>query len=190
MMMTASPRRWLKPWMIARPKPCRLWFCTGARSEEHTSELQSRRDLVCRLLLEKKKVTRDKEYDLTKGKTGSRIAYFSANPNGEAENVKVILKPKPRLRILQFEKDFSEIDIRGREARVNILTKSEVHRIQLKQKGGSTLGGRKVWYDPDVFMLNYEGGGIYLGEFQGDDMILVGTKGGDYRICNCDLSNQ
>jgi len=134
-------------------------------------------------------VTRDKEYDLTKGKTGSRIAYFSANPNGEAETVKVILKPKPRLRILQFEKDFSEIDIRGRGAMGNILTKAEVHRIQLKQKGVSTLGGRKVWYDPDVFRLNYEGGGKYLGEFQGDDMILVVTKGGDYHICNFDLSN-
>src|SRR5690554_6856760 len=134
-------------------------------------------------------VTRDKEYDLTKGKAGSRIAYFSANPNGEAETVKVILKPKPRLRILQFEKDFSEIEIRGRGAMGNILTKAEVHRIQLKQKGLSTLGGRKVWYDPDVYRLNYEGGGKYLGEFQGDDMILVVTKGGDYHICNFDLSN-
>ena len=134
-------------------------------------------------------VTRDKEYDLTKGKSGSRIAYFSANPNGEAETVKVILKPKPRLRILQFEKDFSEIEIRGRGAMGNILTKAEVHRIHLKQKGLSTLGGRKVWYDPDVYRLNYEGGGKYLGEFQGDDMILVVTKGGDYHICNFDISN-
>ncbi len=134
-------------------------------------------------------VTRDKEYDLTKGKAGSRISYFSANPNGEAETVKVVLKPKPRMRILQFEKDFSEIDIKGRGAMGNILTKAEVHRIQLKQKGISTLGGRKVWYDPDVFRLNYEGGGDYLGEFQGDDMILVVTKSGDYHICNFDLSN-
>ena len=134
-------------------------------------------------------VTRDREYDITKGKTGSRIAYFSANPNGEAETVRVILKPKPRLRILQFEKDFSEIDIRGRGAMGNILTKAEVHRIQLKQKGVSTLGGRKVWYDPDVYRLNYEGGGNYLGEFQGDDMILVVTKKGDYHICNFDVSN-
>ena len=134
-------------------------------------------------------VTRDKEYDLTKGKSGSRIAYFSANPNGEAETIKVVLKPKPRLRILQFEKDFSEIDIKGRGAMGNILTKAEVHRIQLKQKGVSTLGGRKVWYDPDVFRLNYDGGGKFLGEFQGDDMILVVTKNGDYHICNFDLSN-
>jgi topoisomerase-4 subunit A len=134
-------------------------------------------------------VTRDKEYDLTKEKTGSRIAYFSANPNGEAETIKVILKPKPRLRILQFEKDFSEIAIKGRGAMGNILTKADVHRIQLKHKGLSTLGGRKVWFDPDVLRLNYEGGGKYLGEFQGDDMILVATRSGDYRICNFDLTN-
>ena len=134
-------------------------------------------------------VTRDKEYDLTKGKPGSRIAYFSANPNGEAETIKVILKPKPRLRIMQFEKDFSEIDIKGRSAMGNILTKADVHRIQLKHKGLSTLGGRKVWFDPDVLRLNYEGGGKYLGEFQGDDRILVVTRGGDYRVCNFDLTN-
>lgn len=134
-------------------------------------------------------VTRDKEYDLTKGKPGSRIAYFSANPNGEAETVKVILKPKPRLRILQFEKDFSDIEIKGRGAMGNILTKADVHRILLKQKGLSTLGGRKVWYDPDVLRLNYEGDGKYLGEFQGDDMILVTTRSGEYRVCNFDLTN-
>lgn len=134
-------------------------------------------------------VTRDKEYDLTKGKPGSRIAYFSANPNGEAETIKVILKPKPRLRILQFEKAFSEIDIKGRNAMGNILTKADVHRIQFKHKGLSTLGGRKVWFDPDVLRLNYEGGGKYLGEFQGDDMILVITRRGDYHICNFDLTN-
>ncbi len=134
-------------------------------------------------------VTREKEYDLTKGKTGSRIVYFSANPNGEAETIRVILKPKPRLRILQFEKDFSEINIRGKQAIGNILTKAEVHRIQLKQKGISTLGGRKVWFDPDVFRLNYEGGGNYLGEFQGDDKILVTTKSGEFHVCSFDLSN-
>ena len=134
-------------------------------------------------------VTRDKEYDLTRGKPGSRIAYFSSNPNGEAETIKVILKPKPRLRILQFEKNFSEIDIKGRNAMGNILTKAEIHRIQLKHKGLSTLGGRKVWFDPDVFRLNYEGGGKYLGEFQGDDKILVVSQNGDYHICNFDLSN-
>ncbi|NLX66163.1 MAG: DNA gyrase/topoisomerase IV subunit A [Bacteroidales bacterium] len=134
-------------------------------------------------------VTRDKEYDLTRGKPGSRIAYFSVNPNGEAETIKVILKPKPRMRILQFEKDFSEIEIKGRQAMGNILTKVEVHRIQLKQKGVSTLGGRKVWFDPDVLRLNYEGSGKFLGEFQGDDMILVVTTDGEYYICNFDLTN-
>ncbi|WP_019539712.1 DNA gyrase/topoisomerase IV subunit A [Proteiniphilum acetatigenes] len=134
-------------------------------------------------------VNRDKEYDLTRGKPGSRIAYFSVNPNGEAETIKVILKPKPRMRILQFEKDFSEIEIKGRQAMGNILTKAEVYRIQLKQKGVSTLGGRKVWFDPDVFRLNYEGSGKFLGEFQGDDMILVITTVGEYYICNFDLTN-
>ena len=134
-------------------------------------------------------VTRDKEYDVTRGKAGSRIAYFSANPNGEAETVKVILKPKPRMRILQFEKDFSEVDIRGKQAMGNILTKAEVHRIQLKQKGVSTLGGRKVWYDPDVFRLNYDGDGKYLGEFQGEDQILVISKSGNFYVSNFDLSN-
>ncbi|MGI6573655.1 MAG: DNA gyrase/topoisomerase IV subunit A [Fermentimonas sp.] len=134
-------------------------------------------------------VSRDREYDLTRGKPGSRVVYFSANPNGEAETIRVILKPKPRMRLLQFEKDFSEIAIKGRQAMGNILTKAEVHRIQLKQKGLSTLGGRKVWFDPDVFRLNYEGGGHYLGEFQGDDQILVTTKGGDFWVCNFDLSN-
>ena len=134
-------------------------------------------------------ITRDKEYDLTRGKPGSRIAYFSANPNGEAETIKVILKPKPRLRILQFEKDFSEVDIKGRDAMGNILTKAEVHRIQLKHKGLSTLGGRKVWFDPDVLRLNDEGVGNYLGEFQGDDRILVIRRSGDFYICNFDLTN-
>ncbi|MDR2816921.1 MAG: DNA gyrase/topoisomerase IV subunit A [Proteiniphilum sp.] len=134
-------------------------------------------------------VNRDKEYDLTRGEPGSRIAYFSVNPNGEAETIKVILKPKPRMRILQFEKDFSEIEIKGRQAMGNILTKAEVHRIQLKQKGVSTLGGRKVWFDPDVLRLNYEGSGKFLGEFQGDDMILVVTTAGEYYICNFDLTN-
>lgn len=134
-------------------------------------------------------VTRDKDYDLTRGKPGSRIAYFSANPNGEAETVKVYLKPKPRLRILSFEKDFSEIAIRGRGAIGNILTKSEVHKITLKQKGVSTLGGRKVWFDPDVIRLNYDERGIYLGEFHGDDKILVVLKNGDFYVTNFDLSN-
>ena len=133
-------------------------------------------------------VTRDREYDLTRGKPGSRIAYFSANPNGEAETVKVYLKPKPRMRILSFEEDFSEIAIRGRGAMGNILTKSEVHKITLKEKGVSTLGGRKVWFDSDVFRLNYEERGIYLGEFYGEDRILVILKNGDFYTSNFDVT--
>ena len=134
-------------------------------------------------------ITRDKEYDLTRGTDNSRVMYFSANANGEAETVKVTLKPKPRLRILQFEKCFSEIEIKGRQAQGNILTKADVHRIQLKQKGGSTLGGRQVWYDPDVMRLNYDGNGQYLGEFQSDDKILVITKNGEFHTCSFDLTN-
>jgi topoisomerase-4 subunit A len=134
-------------------------------------------------------ITRDKEYDVSRGTPGSRIVYFSANANGEAETVKVVLKPKPKMRLLQFEKDFSEIEIKGRAAQGNILTKAEIHRIQLKQKGVSTLGGRKVWFDPDVIRLNYDGNGKYLGEFQSDDKILVITENGDFNTCNFDLSN-
>ncbi len=134
-------------------------------------------------------ITRDRLYDATREKPGSRVVYFSANPNGEAETIKVILKPKPRLRILQFEKDFSEIAIRGRGAMGNILTKAEVHRITLKQKGLSTLGGRKVWFDFDVKRLNYNEEGQYLGEFHADDKILVVNDSGDFRTCSFDLSN-
>ncbi len=134
-------------------------------------------------------ITRDRDYDLTREKPGSKIIYFSANPNGEAETVRVILKPKPRMRITQFEKDFSEIAIKGRGAMGNLLTKADVHRIVLKQKGVSTLGGRKVWFDPDVLRLNYDGDGSYLGEFSGDDKILAVYKNGDFRTCSFDLSN-
>lgn len=134
-------------------------------------------------------VTRDKEYDVTQGKDGSRVLYFSANPNGEAETIRVILKPKPRQKILVFEKDFSEIVIKGRQSMGNILTKAEVHKISLKQKGGSTLGGRKVWFDNDVLRLNYDGRGKFLGEFQSDDLILVVHENGDFYTSNFDLSN-
>ncbi len=134
-------------------------------------------------------VTRDRLYDASREKVGSRVVYFSANPNGEAETIRVLLKPKPRLRILQFEKDFSEIEIRGRGAMGNILTKADVHRITLKQKGLSTLGGRKVWFDYDVKRLNYNEEGEYLGEFHADDKVLVINKNGDFRTCSFDLSN-
>ena len=132
---------------------------------------------------------RDKEYDLTRGTEGSRILYFSANPNGEAETVKVILKPKPRQKLLVFEKDFSEIAIKGRGSMGNILTKAEVHKITLKQRGSSTLGGRMVWFDQDVLRLNYDGRGEELGEFHSEDQILVIQPNGDFYATNFDLSN-
>lgn len=134
-------------------------------------------------------ITRDKEYDVTQGTDGSRITYFSANPNGEAETIRVILKPKPRQKILVFEKDFSDIVIKGRQSMGNILTKAEVHKISLKQKGGSTLGGRKVWFDQDVLRLNYDSRGKYLGEFQSDDQILVVNQNGDFYTSSFDVTN-
>lgn len=134
-------------------------------------------------------VTRDKEYDLTRGKTGSRIWYFSANPNGEAEVLRVTLKPKARMKRLMFDTDFGSLAIKGRDAMGNILTKFEIHRIVLKEKGLSTLGGRKIWFDSDVLRLNSDNRGNYLGEFQGDDQILVIYKNGEYQLYNFDLSN-
>jgi len=134
-------------------------------------------------------VTRDKEYDLTQGTPGSRIMYFSENPNGEAEVLRVTLKPKPRIKKLIFEVDFSELAIKGRASMGNILTKFEIHKIALKEKGVSTLGGRKIWFDEDVRRLNSDNRGKYLGEFTGDDMIFVIYKNGEYLICNFDLSN-
>ena len=134
-------------------------------------------------------VTRDREYDLTQGTPGSRVVYFTANPNGEAEVIKVTLKPNPRIRKITFEKDFSEIAIKGRQAMGVILSKYDVHKIALKQKGGSTLGGRKVWFDRDVLRLNYDGRGEYLGEFQSEDSILVILNNGEFYTTNFDLSN-
>jgi len=133
--------------------------------------------------------TRDKEYDLTQGKPNSKVVYFSVNPNGEAEVIRIALKPKPRLKNLLFEKDFSDITIKGRQSMGNILTKNDILRITLKQKGGSTLGGRNVWFDRDVLRLNYDSRGEFLGEFQSDDLILVITKTGEYYTTNFDLTN-
>ena len=134
-------------------------------------------------------VIRDREYDITLGTPESRIIYFSANPNGEAEIIKVTLKPNPRVRRIIFERDFSEITIRSRQAQGVILTRLPVHKIALKQKGGSTLGGRKVWFDRDILRLNYDGRGEYLGEFQSDDSILVVLTTGEFYTTNFDLSN-
>ncbi|MDR1737604.1 MAG: DNA gyrase/topoisomerase IV subunit A [Candidatus Symbiothrix sp.] len=134
-------------------------------------------------------ITRDKEYDLTQGKAGSRVLHFSANPNGEAEVVKVILKPKPRQKLLVFDKNFSDIAIKGRASRGNILTKADIHKISVKAKGGSTLGGRQVWFDRDILRLNYDGRGELLGEFNADDLILVVLANGDFYTTNFDASN-
>ncbi|MEZ5103794.1 MAG: DNA gyrase/topoisomerase IV subunit A [Draconibacterium sp.] len=134
-------------------------------------------------------VTRDKEYNLTKESKGSRVVYFSANPNGEAETLRIVLKPKPRLKKLNFEVDLGELAIKGRQSMGNLLTKFEVHKISLKEKGFSTLGGRKIWFDEDVLRLNADNRGKYLGEFADDDMILVIYKKGDYQLYNYDLSN-
>lgn len=134
-------------------------------------------------------ITRDREYNLTKGTEGSRILYFSANTNGEAETVKVILKPKLRQKLLMFEKDFSTIAIKGRGSIGNTLTKAEIHKVVLKQRGSSTLGGRMVWFDRDVLRLNYDGRGEELGEFQSSDQILVIRRNGEYYTTNFDLSN-
>ena len=134
-------------------------------------------------------ITRDREYDVTQGKAGSRIVYFTANPNGEAETIKVTLKPNPRIKKIVFEKDFSEIAIKGRQSMGNILSKNDVHKIALKHRGGSTLGGRKVWFDADVLRLNYDERGQYLGEFHSDDLILVAMENGDFYTTNFDLNN-
>ncbi|MDE6317931.1 MAG: DNA gyrase/topoisomerase IV subunit A, partial [Muribaculaceae bacterium] len=134
-------------------------------------------------------VTRDREYNLTMGAPGSRVAWFSANPNGEAEIVKVTLKPKPRLKSLQFDVDFSELAIKGKQSRGNIVTRNEVHRFSLKERGASTLGGRKVWFDSDVLRLNYDGRGQYLGEFGGNDTVLVILKSGEYYMSSFDAGN-
>ena len=134
-------------------------------------------------------ITRDKEYDLTPGKPGTKINWFSANPNGEAEVVKVTLKPKARLKTLQFDVDFGELAIKGKQSQGNIVTKNEVHRFSLKEKGASTLGGREVWFDHDVLRLNYDGRGEYLGEFQGSDQVLVVLKSGEYYMSTFEQSN-
>ena len=134
-------------------------------------------------------LTRDKEYNLTRGKTGSKIVYLSVNPNGEAEVINVHHKPKARLKKLMFEFDFGQMNIKGKSSMGNILTKNAVHKISLKEKGLSTLGGRKIWFDDAVFRLNVDGRGNFLGEFSADDKILVITKNGFFRIAGFDLSN-
>ena len=134
-------------------------------------------------------MTRDKEYDLTQGTDGSRVMYFTANPNGEAEVIKVTLDPSQNIKRVFLIKDFSDIIIKGRASKGNLLTKYQVTRIGLKSHGHSTLGGRKVWFDPDVNRLNYDDHGQMLGEFFDDDQILVILSNGDYYLTNFDLNN-
>ena len=134
-------------------------------------------------------VIRDREYDLTNGAPGSKVMYFSSNPNGEAEIIKVTLDADPKIKKIFLERDFSEVNIKGRTAKGIILTKFAVHRIGLKSHGHSTLGGRKVWYDPDVNRLNYDEHGRLLGEFYDEDTILVVLSNGDYYLSNFDLNN-
>jgi topoisomerase-4 subunit A len=134
-------------------------------------------------------ITHDREYDVTTGEPGSRINYFTANPNGEAEVIKVTLKPNPKLKKIFFDKDFSEILVKGRQSRGNLLTKNDIYRLTLKSQGGSTLGGRKVWFDHDVQRLNYDERGEYLGEFHSEDLVLVILKNGEFYTTNFDPNN-
>ncbi len=138
-------------------------------------------------------ISRDRENDLTSGTPGSKVMYFTANPNGEAEIIKVTLDPmevqSKRKTSIFLEKDFSEVMIKGRTSKGNILTKKQVNRIGLKSHGHSTLGGRKVWFDADVKRLNYDDHGTLLGEFNDDDMILVILTNGEFYLTNFDVNN-
>lgn len=136
-----------------------------------------------------KSVTRDKIYDLTKGTNDSKILYFTANPNGEAEKIRVFLKPKKRLRNLQMDLDFSELAIKGRNSQGNILTKNSISRIQLRESGVSTLGGIELWFDPAINRLNSDGRGARLGEFSGEDRIIEVSGSGTTQLYNFDISN-
>lgn len=133
-------------------------------------------------------VTMDKEYPLTQGNPGSKVLYLSVNPNGEAEVVSVKLKPLQRVRKLKFEQDFSELAIKGRSSKGNILSRYPVKSVELREKGISTLAARKIWFDDAVMRLNSEGRGIMLGAFSGDDKILSVMQSGEYRLTNFDLN--
>ncbi len=132
---------------------------------------------------------RDKEYTVTRGEEDSRILYFSANPNGEAEVVKVFLKPKPKLRKLAFEYDFSQLEIKGKGSQGNILSKHAVKNVVKREEGVSTLGARDIWYDDTVKRLNTDGRGVRLGAFISDEKILTIQQSGFYKLMNYDLSN-
>ncbi len=134
-------------------------------------------------------ITRDKEYNLTQGKPGSKVKWFTANSNGEAESVKVVLEPVPKLKKLSIMVDFSNLAIKGRSSMGNLVTRNTVRSISLAAKGGSTLGGREVWFDRDILRLNYDKRGEYLGEFHNDDLVLVVLQNGDFYTTNFDATN-
>ncbi len=124
-------------------------------------------------------ITRDREYETTTGAKGSKLRYFSANANGEAEVVKVLLRPRAKLRNVVLDFDFATLTVKGRASRGNVVTKNEIHKVVLKRRGESTLGGRQIWFEPETLRLNPDGRGTLLGEFGPDDKILIMTKTGD-----------
>ena len=135
-------------------------------------------------------ITRDKEYDITQGTPGSAILWFTANHNGEAETVKINLRPRPKLKKLSFEYDFSELAIKGKISRGNLISKNTIQKIVMKSKGVSTIGGKDIWYDADIQKLNDDGRGQYLGQFNTEDKVLAIFKDGTYYTTSFDLSNR
>lgn len=135
-------------------------------------------------------VTRDREYDLTKGERGSKVLYFTANPNGEAELITVYLTSGAKARVKVFDFNFADIEIKGRGSGGNIATKYPVRKVQLKMEGRSTLGGLDIWYDESVGRLNRDDRGTHLGNFQADDKILVIYNNGEYELTSFDLTNR
>ena len=134
-------------------------------------------------------VTRDREYDITQGKPGSKVLWFTVNPNGEAEVLRITLKPKKHLRVLQFDVDLADMAIKGRTVRGNMVTKNEIHRITLKEHGRSTLDDREVFFDQDILRINYEGHGVSLGKFAGEDRILVIMRNGEFYTTTHEATN-
>ena len=134
-----------------------------------------------------KGITRDKEYDITKGTPRSEILYMTVNPNGEAEVLKVYFKPRPRLKKVIVDLDFSTLAIKGRQSQGNLFSRYGIHKIVLKERGTSTLGGQNIWFDEDVRRLNADGRGLLLGEFKGDDKLIVWTSKNQYYITGYDL---
>lgn len=135
-------------------------------------------------------VTRDKDYDITTGEEGSKILWFSVNHNGEAESVRIYLRPRPKLKKTQMEYDFSTLAIKGKASRGNLVSKNPIARIQLKSKGISTIGGKDIWYDADIQKLNDEQRGQYLGEFGPEDKVLAIFKDGTFYTTSFDVSNR